>query len=102
MREFFKDHKKICISAALIFLLFIACWLLSRYISPAPPKSFVFTAGASDGAYYKYAMRYKTILAKDGITLDVRESKGSVENSTLRRQKEQRAGRLRPRRPWRH
>jgi TRAP transporter TAXI family solute receptor len=80
MREFFTDHKKLCISAAIIFLAFIACWLLSRYISPTPPKSFSFTAGASDGAYYKYAMRYKTILAKDGITLDVRESKGSVEN----------------------
>jgi TRAP transporter TAXI family solute receptor len=80
MHEFFQEHKKLCISAALVFLLLIAFWLLSRYISPAPPKSFVFTAGASDGAYYKYALRYKAILAKEGITLDVRESKGSVEN----------------------
>jgi TRAP transporter TAXI family solute receptor len=80
MREFIQEHKKLCISAGLFLLLFIVFWLLSRYLSPAPPKSFVFTAGASDGAYYKYAQRYKAILAKEGITMDVRESKGSVEN----------------------
>jgi TRAP transporter TAXI family solute receptor len=80
MREFIKEHKKICMGVGLVFFLAIAFWLLSRYLSPAPPKSFVFTAGASDGAYYKYAQRYKAILAKDGITLEIRESKGSVEN----------------------
>jgi TRAP transporter TAXI family solute receptor len=80
MREFIEEHKKLCWSVALIFLLMLVFWLLSRYLSPAPPKFFVFTAGASDGAYYKYALRYKAILAKEGITLDVRESKGSVEN----------------------
>jgi TRAP transporter TAXI family solute receptor len=80
MREFLSEHKKLSLSVLLIVLLLIVFWLLSRYLSPAPPKSFVFTAGASDGAYYKYAMRYKTLLAKEGITLDVRESKGSVEN----------------------
>ncbi len=80
MRAFFAEHKRLCLSAALIFLLFIVFWLLSRYISPAPPKTLVFTAGASDGAYFKFAQRYKTILAKDGITLDIRESAGSVDN----------------------
>jgi TRAP transporter TAXI family solute receptor len=80
MRAFFAEHKRLCLSAALIFLLLIVFWLLSRYISPAPPKTLVFTAGSSDGAYYKFAQRYKTLLAKDGINLDVRESAGSVEN----------------------
>jgi TRAP transporter TAXI family solute receptor len=80
MRDFLEDNKKIVYGLALLLLAIAAFWLLSRYISPAPPKTLVFTAGASDGAYYKFAQRYKTALAREGITLDVRESKGSVEN----------------------
>jgi TRAP transporter TAXI family solute receptor len=80
MRDFLEDNKKIVYGSALLLLAIAAFWLLSRYISPTPPKTLVFTAGASDGAYYKFAQRYKTALAREGITLDVRESKGSVEN----------------------
>jgi TRAP transporter TAXI family solute receptor len=80
MREYYEDHKKLVFGILFLGLAILASWLLSRYISPAPPKTLVFTAGASDGAYYKFAQRYKTILALDGIMLDIRESAGSVEN----------------------
>ncbi|MEY4295751.1 MAG: hypothetical protein RLY82_1439, partial [Pseudomonadota bacterium] len=77
---FYEDHKKLVWGVLLLTLAVVASWLLSRYISPAPPKTLAFTAGATDGAYYKFAQRYKTILAKEGITLEIRESAGSVEN----------------------
>jgi TRAP transporter TAXI family solute receptor len=80
MRQFIKENPKISLAVVLICLATLISWLLSRYISPAPPKTLIFTAGAADGAYYKYAQRYQTILAKEGITLDVRTSAGSVEN----------------------
>jgi len=80
MRTFFNEHRKLAIATLLLLVAVTASWLLSRYISPAPPKTIVFTAGASDGAYYKFAQLYKALLAQNDITLDVRESAGSVEN----------------------
>jgi TRAP transporter TAXI family solute receptor len=80
MRIIFDEHRKLVMGIFFLLIAILASWSLSRYISPAPPKTIVFTAGASDGAYYKFAQRYKTILAQNGITLDVRESAGSIEN----------------------
>lgn len=80
MRDHFLQRHKLSIGIFFLVLVAFSSWLLSRYLSPAPPKTLIFTAGASDGAYYKFAQRYKALLAQDGITLDVRESAGSVEN----------------------
>jgi TRAP-type uncharacterized transport system substrate-binding protein len=51
-----------------------------RLVDPAPPKRVVLTAGSEEGDFQKYAERYKKILAKDGITLEVLDSKGAMEN----------------------
>jgi TRAP transporter TAXI family solute receptor len=69
------------IIVAPIALLVIAAFALTaRFIKPAPPDSFVFSAGAEGGAYYRYALSYKEILARDGITMQVQVSAGSLEN----------------------
>ena len=52
-------------------------------MKPAPPKRVVIATGRSDGAYYRYAQLYRERLAKAGITLEVRETSGSVENIRL-------------------
>ncbi len=51
-----------------------------QFVQPAPPKKIVITTGAESGAYYQFAQRYATILARDGITLEVKTSAGSLEN----------------------
>ncbi|MEQ1774744.1 MAG: TAXI family TRAP transporter solute-binding subunit [Burkholderiales bacterium] len=61
-------------------LVIVAFALTSRFIKPAPPDSFVFSAGAEGGAYYRYALRYKEILARDGIKMQVQTSAGSLQN----------------------
>jgi TRAP transporter TAXI family solute receptor len=58
----------------------LVLWLVSRFISPAPPTTITFTAGAADGAYYQFATRYKDFLAQSGVKLEVSSSIGSVEN----------------------
>ena len=64
-----------------IALLVIAAFALtSHFIKPAPPDTFVFTAGAEGGAYYRHALRYKEILARDGIKMQVQASAGSLQN----------------------
>jgi TRAP-type uncharacterized transport system substrate-binding protein len=38
------------------------------------------TTGAKDGAYHAYAQRYRDELAKYGVTLELRPSKGAADN----------------------
>jgi TRAP transporter TAXI family solute receptor len=51
-----------------------------QFVQPAPPDRIVITTGSDAGAYYAYARRYAAILARNGITLEVRTSAGSLEN----------------------
>lgn len=53
-----------------------APWL----IGPPCPREFTIVAGPRDGAYHQFARQYAEILERDGITLTVRETAGSVEN----------------------
>jgi TRAP transporter TAXI family solute receptor len=63
-----------------ILLSIAAFAITSRFIQPAPPDTFVFSAGAEGGAYYRYALQYQELLKRDGIKLDVKTSAGSPEN----------------------
>lgn len=55
-------------------------WFL---VKPAPPDTVVIATGRSDGAYHAFAGRYAEAFHDSGVTLDVRESAGSVENYRL-------------------
>ena len=51
-----------------------------RFVKPAPPTTIVMTTGTEGSAFRTYAERYRKILARNGITLEILPSKGSVEN----------------------
>lgn len=51
-----------------------------QFVQPAPPNKIVIATGSEAGAYYQYAGRYATILARNGIQLEVKASAGSLEN----------------------
>jgi uncharacterized protein len=57
-----------------------AFWFASRYVKPAPPKSFVLSAATKGSPYYELAAQFKEEMAKLGVTLDIRESQGSFDN----------------------
>ncbi|MFT4959524.1 MAG: hypothetical protein ACI92Z_000600 [Paracoccaceae bacterium] len=48
-----------------------------------PPGKLTLAAGPSGGAYNQVAERYREILARDGITLEIIETAGSAENAQL-------------------
>jgi TRAP transporter TAXI family solute receptor len=58
-------------------LIFI---LLATFVKPAPPSRISITTGAKDGAYYRYALAYQEQLQRQGVTLNIVNSQGSVEN----------------------
>ena len=65
---------------AAILLLAALGWALAIVLKPAIQRTIVITTGADKGIYRGFADRYAPILKRDGITLDIRSSSGSVEN----------------------
>jgi TRAP-type uncharacterized transport system substrate-binding protein len=57
-----------------------AIWAAVRLIQPAPPSTLTITAGPEGSSFWSAAQKYKTILARNGITLNVLTSEGSAEN----------------------
>jgi len=55
-------------------------WALVTILKPATQRTIVITAGADKGIYNGFAERYAPLLKREGITLDIRSSSGSVEN----------------------
>ena len=64
-----------------VLLLVLAIFVFAfRFVEPAPPSTFVISTGAIDSGYYMFAQRYKEILARDGVKLELLPSAGSQEN----------------------
>lgn len=76
--------------APTLLLVFGAFWLTYHFLKPAPPDSLTISTGAPDGAYHQYALKYRDILARDGVRLELKPSTGSVEN--LKRLKDDNSG----------
>jgi uncharacterized protein len=51
-----------------------------QFVEPAPPDSLTIATGGQGGGYYAAARRYREILAREGVRLEVLESRGSVDN----------------------
>jgi hypothetical protein len=63
-----------------VLLVAAAFWLAYRYVRPAPPDTIVISSGRPGTMYETAAQRYRTILARQGVTLRVEPSEGSLEN----------------------
>lgn len=59
----------------------IATYML--FVEPPPPRKIVIVSGGQKGAYYQFAKKYADDLKKEGLTVEVRETAGSVENLRL-------------------
>ncbi len=51
-----------------------------HYVLPEPPRTVVLTTGMEGGSYAFFGERYRQILARDQVTLELQSSSGSVEN----------------------
>lgn len=64
----------------ILLLVVGGAWATLQFMQPAPPKSFVISTSTKGTPYHRAAERYAQVLARNGITLEVRESQGSLEN----------------------
>jgi hypothetical protein len=81
-----QDHshvawRELSLTSLPIALVFVALFGLAVWVAdPAPPKTITISAGPHDSSLLNTANTYKKILAGNGITLNVLESDGSVQN----------------------
>ncbi len=72
-------RRRLLIVGAIVLLAALG-WGLAIVLKPAIQRTIVITTGADNGIYRGFADRYAPILKREGITLDIRSSSGSVEN----------------------
>lgn len=68
------------IGVALTLVGFVVAY---QFVQPAPPSTITMATGSPDGAYFRFATQYREVLGRHGITLDLVETAGSVENVSL-------------------
>jgi TRAP transporter TAXI family solute receptor len=59
----------------------VATYLM--FVEPPPPHKISIASGSRSGAYFRFAQQYAEELKQDGISVEVRETAGSVENLRL-------------------
>jgi len=69
----------VSVLTGLIAALFAGIW----FILPQPPQTLTIATGFPDGLYSQFANHLKTELAKEKITLQIRNTGGSVDNLAL-------------------
>ena len=73
--------------AVLVGALIVAVlWVSAQFLQPGPQRHIVLASGAESGIYHQYALRYKEILGREGVTVDVRMTGGAGENLRLLRE----------------
>jgi TRAP transporter TAXI family solute receptor len=55
-------------------------FVINYFWQPAPPRSIVVATGAEGGAAHRAGERYRDLLAKRGITVELKTTNGSLEN----------------------
>jgi TRAP transporter TAXI family solute receptor len=73
----------LAIYGPLLFVMLAGFVIAYQFVEPAPPRTFVMATGGVDGAYHLYGQRYRDLLARDGIDVELRNTAGSVENLAL-------------------
>lgn len=74
-------YRELSIVTLIGALIIGAAFLIAyRFVRPAPPDSFVISTGNEAGAYHLFGGRYRELLAKEKIRVELRPSAGSIDN----------------------
>ena len=75
--------EKLKIFGPAIVVTIVGFLVTYQFVAPPPPRTLTMATGSPTGAYYAAGKSYREILAKDGITLKLKNTSGSVENLRL-------------------
>jgi len=75
--------EKLKIFGPAIIITCIGFLVAYQFVAPAPPRKITMGTGSVQGAYFAYGKTFRELLAQDGITLELRNTSGAVENLKL-------------------
>jgi TRAP transporter TAXI family solute receptor len=78
-----RDRVRMAVLAAALVIAVIWAW--AYFLQPGPPRRIVMASGAESGIYYQHALRYKEILGREGVTVELRRTGGAGDNLQLLR-----------------
>lgn len=81
VKDVLKDLARVYWPAALLVALGLL--VAYRFLPAAPPMHLVMATSGRDEPYYSLGLRYRAELAREGITLELRETTGAAENLRL-------------------
>ena len=64
-------------------LVVAALFVAYQFVDPAPPREIVLATGEDGGAYQNFGAQYADILGRNGISIQLKTTAGSVENLEL-------------------
>ncbi len=69
--------------APAVLIILVAFGVTMFFVKPAPPKRLTIAVAPDEGGSRYYARRYQDILKRHGVTLDIRQTGGSLSNVQL-------------------
>jgi len=68
------------IGLPIVLVIATAFWATYQFVRPAPPKQLIISTGPAEGGFQRFAAQYKTIFARNGISLELKTSRGPIDN----------------------
>jgi TRAP-type uncharacterized transport system substrate-binding protein len=63
-----------------LLIIAVAIWIAFRFVRPAPPDTIVISSGVEGSTFSVAAEKYKKMLARNGVKLEILPSEGALEN----------------------
>lgn len=64
----------------ILLISLLAIWVAFKFVRPAPPDTITLTSGPEGSIFSTTAEKYRAILARNGVKLQILPSQGSLEN----------------------
>src|SRR4051794_2647681 len=74
---------QVVITLAVLLAVATLAWAMLAIFAPVPPSRIIIAGGPKGGSYEQYAMKYREILARSHVKVDVRTTGGAEENLRL-------------------
>jgi TRAP transporter TAXI family solute receptor len=76
-------HNRVRMVVLVAAVVIVVLWVSAQFLQPGPSRRIVLASGAESGVYHQYALRYKEILGREGVKVDLRMTGGAADNLRL-------------------
>jgi TRAP transporter TAXI family solute receptor len=76
-------HDRVRLAMLLAAVVVAVAWISAQFLRPVPPRRLVLASGTEGGLYHQYALRYREILRREGVTVEERMTGGARTNLAL-------------------